>query len=275
MEDRDAYAPADRLQIAGLVPFSTVDWPGKIAATLFLQGCPWRCPYCHNSAILDPKAPGLVEWGEVRTLLERRKGLLDGVVFSGGEALMQAGSRDGYSPLEAALRETRALGFATGIHVAGAYPKRLQHLLDEGLLDWVGLDIKALPADYGFATGTTTPATGTPVSAMKAEQSLNIMAQHPEVDWEVRLTLWPALAGRGGEGIRASAEGVIDYAQRVALWAHERGAQEFALQRYRIPPTATNGPPKEESVGDAGVLWEEEAALAALRPIGFKAVSIR
>ena len=246
MEDRDAYAPADRLQIAGLVPFSTVDWPGKIAATLFLQGCPWRCPYCHNSAILDPKAPGLVEWGEVRTLLQRRKGLLDGVVFSGGEALMQAGSRDGYSPLEAALRETRDLGFATGIHVAGAYPKRLQHLLDEGLLDWVGLDIKALPADYGFATGTTTPATGTPVSAIKAEQSLNIMAQHPEVDWEVRLTL-----------------------------AHERGAQEFALQRYRIPPTATNGPPKEESVGDAGVLWEEEAALAALRPIGFKAVSIR
>ena len=87
---RDAreWTPDD-LQIAGLVPMSTVDWPGRFAASLFLQGCPWACPYCHNSAIIDPRIPGVVAWGALEDLLARRRGLLDGVVFSGGEATRQ------------------------------------------------------------------------------------------------------------------------------------------------------------------------------------------
>ena len=68
---------------------STVDWPGKFAASLFLQGCPWVCPYCHNSAIIDPRIPGVVAWSALEDLLARRRGLLDGVVFSGGEATRQ------------------------------------------------------------------------------------------------------------------------------------------------------------------------------------------
>ena len=84
MNARTSPLTAKDLQIAGLVPLSTVDWPGQLAATLFLQGCPWRCHYCHNRAILDPRTPGTVAWSEVRDLLERRRGLLDAVVFSGG-----------------------------------------------------------------------------------------------------------------------------------------------------------------------------------------------
>ena len=79
MADDDAGRPADSLVIAGLVPLSTVDWPGRLCATVFLQGCPWNCPYCHNHALIPTRVPGIVDWQEVRDLLSRRRGLLDGV----------------------------------------------------------------------------------------------------------------------------------------------------------------------------------------------------
>ena len=81
--------PADALVIAGLVPMSTVDWPDHLSATVFTQGCPWNCFYCHNQALIPTRTPGAVAWDEVRALLGRRRGLLDGVVFTGGEALRQ------------------------------------------------------------------------------------------------------------------------------------------------------------------------------------------
>src|SRR5699024_7544222 len=77
---RAGVAAAD-LQIAGLVPLSSIDWPGQLVATVFCQGCPWRCTYCHNTAILDPRTPGAVSWTQLEQLLARRHGLLDGVVF--------------------------------------------------------------------------------------------------------------------------------------------------------------------------------------------------
>ena len=135
---------ADSLAIAGLVPLSTVDWPGKLAAVVFLQGCPLACPYCQNEAILDPKVPGAVPWSQVEALLARRAGLLDGVVLTGGEALRQAGVAD-------AARRVREMGFGVGLHTAGAYPRALAKTLPHP--DWVGIDVKAMPDDYAAATG--------------------------------------------------------------------------------------------------------------------------
>ena len=135
---------ADSLAIAGLVPLSTVDWPGKLAAVVFLQGCPLACPYCQNEAILDPKVPGAVPWSQVEALLARRAGLLDGVVLTGGEALRQAGVAD-------AARRVREMGFGVGLHTAGAYPRALAKTLP--YTDWVGIDVKAMPDDYAAATG--------------------------------------------------------------------------------------------------------------------------
>ena len=135
---------ADSLAIAGLVPLSTVDWPGKLAAVVFLQGCPLACPYCQNEAILDPKVPGAVPWSQVEALLVRRAGLLDGVVLTGGEALRQAGVVD-------AARRVREMGFGVGLHTAGAYPRALAKILSH--TDWVGIDVKAMPDDYAAATG--------------------------------------------------------------------------------------------------------------------------
>ena len=131
------------LAVGGLVPFTTIDFPGRLAAVVFCQGCAWRCTYCHNPHLLR-RGEGAMAWEDVLEWLKSRRGLLDGVVFSGGEPLLQRG-------LAAALTEVRALGFATGLHTAGAYPKRLAAVLP--LLDWVGFDVKAPFAEYAPIVG--------------------------------------------------------------------------------------------------------------------------
>lgn len=139
-------ADESTLLVGGLTPFTTIDFPGRLAAVVFCQGCPWRCGYCHNPQLLAPHAatPDTRAWLEVTAWLETRRGLLDGVVFSGGEPLLQRG-------LAAALSETRALGFATALHTAGVYPHRLAAVLPS--LDWVGFDVKAPFGDYARITG--------------------------------------------------------------------------------------------------------------------------
>lgn len=178
---------ADSLAIAGLVPLSTVDWPGKLAAAVFLQGCPLACPYCQNEAILDPKVPGAVPWSQVEALLARRAGLLDGVVLTGGEALRQAGVVD-------AARRVREMGFGVGLHTAGAYPRALAKTLP--YTDWVGIDVKAMPDDYAAATGFGAGA--------KAWQSLDAVL---EASAE---RACPALAAEA-----ADADGMVERADRV------------------------------------------------------------
>lgn len=140
---------AGDLVIAGVEPFSACDWPGHLAAVVFLQGCPWKCTYCHNVSIIDPRAPGQVAWSAVRELLSARRGLLDAVVFSGGEPTRQGGLAD-------AMRQVRGMGFAVGLHTGGAYPRRLAEVLP--LVDWVGLDIKAPVGKYSAVTGVANSA---------------------------------------------------------------------------------------------------------------------
>lgn len=123
------------LVVGGLVPFSSVDFPDSLAAVVFCQGCPWRCSYCHNPHLIprcrDPAAPS---WAAVLHLLRHRRGLLDAVVFSGGEPTLQAGLLD-------AIEDVRELGYRVGLHTAGPYPERLDLVLP--YVDWVGFDVKA------------------------------------------------------------------------------------------------------------------------------------
>ncbi|MBT0768351.1 anaerobic ribonucleoside-triphosphate reductase activating protein [Kineosporia sp. J2-2] len=149
--DRDSDRDGAGLVIGGWSRLSTCDWPGRLVTTVFTQGCPWRCGYCHNRELLDARAPGSVRWRRVLEHLERRRGLLDGVVFSGGEPLLQPG-------LGAAMRQVRRLGFGVGLHTGGAFPRRLGHLVDAGLLDWVGFDIKSAPGAYDRITATANSA---------------------------------------------------------------------------------------------------------------------
>ena len=169
-----ASASAERLRIGGFVPLTTIDYPGELAAVIFLQGCPWRCRYCQNGALIDPSATPVIAWSKIREFLERRRGLLDAVVFSGGEPTLQ-------SALPAAMSEVRGLGFKVGLHTAGSAPKRLARLLP--VLDWVALDIKALPEDYPTITGI-------PRSGAAAWQSLSLVLASG-VPLEVRTTAMP------------------------------------------------------------------------------------
>lgn len=129
-----ALANADRLRVGGLQRWTSIDFPGRLAAVVFCQGCPWRCSYCQNPELLDAMGAPQLAWDEVMRFLRARQGLLDGVVFSGGEPTLQVA-------LPAAMREVRSLGFEVALHTSGMYPERLAEVLP--LVDWIGLDIKA------------------------------------------------------------------------------------------------------------------------------------
>jgi pyruvate formate lyase activating enzyme len=201
-----ATAPRE-LRVGGLTPLTTVDYPGELAAVVFCQGCPWRCRYCHNAHLLPPRVPGLIPWAEVRAFLEARRGLLDAVVFSGGEPTLQPA-------LGSAMAEVRAQGFKVGLHTSGAYPARLKSLLP--LLDWVGLDIKALPADYPAITGV-------PGSGERAWASLGLLLE-TGVALQVRTTPMP---GRDGPAELAP------LCERLAAL----GVLEHRIQRCRTEHT--------------------------------------
>jgi len=166
------------LRVGGVTPLTTIDYPGALAAVVFCQGCPWRGRYCHNPELLPPRGEAAIPWNEVTQFLETRRGLLDAVVFSGGEPTLQPA-------LEAAVDEVKELGFKVGLHTAGIYPQRLARLLP--LLDWVGLDVKALPEDYPALTG----AEGSGKSAWESARLLIDSG----VSHEMRITVHPALIG--------------------------------------------------------------------------------
>jgi pyruvate formate lyase activating enzyme len=169
------------LAVAGLQPFSSVDFPGRLAAVVFLQGCPWRCGYCHNPG-LQARGPGRgARWPALRDWLEQRVGRLDGVVFSGGEPTLDPA-------LPAAIDELRGLGYAVGLHTAGLAPRRLVALLPR--LEWVGLDIKAAPGDAALHDRIT----GRRGSQRAVRESLALL-QASGVDFECRSTLHPQWFG--------------------------------------------------------------------------------
>ena len=169
-------AHAVPLRIGGVVPFTATDFPGALAAIVFCQGCPWRCGYCHNPHLVPARGNGEHDFGGFLEWLAQRRGLLDAVVFSGGEPTAQAVLAD-------AVAAVRALGFAVGVHTGGAYPRRLAAVLDE--VDWVGIDIKAPVAEYASVTGVAG-------SGMAALASLDLVIA-AGVAHEVRTTVHPTL----------------------------------------------------------------------------------
>ena len=138
------------LNVGGFTPFTATDYPGRLAAVVFVQGCAWRCAYCHNPHLQPRPVRSALDWGDILVTLERRRGLLDAVVFSGGEPTTDPCLPD-------AMRAVRALGFEVGLHTACIYPERLRAVLP--LTDWVGFDIKAPFDDYASVTGV--PGSGT------------------------------------------------------------------------------------------------------------------
>jgi len=135
---------ASALRISGLQPLTTLDYPDHLACVVFCQGCAWHCRYCHNPDLTHRGTEPGVPWHDVTDLLERRQGLLQAVVFSGGEATLQPA-------LPAAMQAVRERGFKVGLHTAGIRPGSLSRVLP--YCDWVGMDVKALEEDCQLITG--------------------------------------------------------------------------------------------------------------------------
>ncbi len=133
-----------QIQIGGLVSFTTIDYPGKLAAVLFLCGCPFHCVYCSNEHLI-PVGEGEYDPDKIFDWLKARVGKLEGVVFSGGEALMQADATIEY------MKRVKDLGFAIGLHTNGFYPDLMKKI--ENIVDWVGLDFKTTRRNYKELVG--------------------------------------------------------------------------------------------------------------------------
>jgi pyruvate-formate lyase-activating enzyme len=146
------------LKAGGITPFTATDFPGQLAAVIFVQGCPWRCGYCHNPHLQTRTAESPIAWADVMALLRRRTGLVDAIVFS-------------------------ALGFKIGLHSGGTHPARLKQVLP--LVDWIGLDIKANFDDYDAITRVRN--SGAPALA-----SLHAVLESG-VSHECRSTIHPSL----------------------------------------------------------------------------------
>lgn len=134
------------MHIAGLQKMTLLDFPGKVACTVFLQGCNFRCPFCHNSDLLGKDGPEGMTDGELLKFLEKRRGLLDAVCITGGEPTLQP-------ELEKLIRAIKEMGYAVKLDTNGARPEVLKKLSREGLLDYVAMDIKNCPERYGETAG--------------------------------------------------------------------------------------------------------------------------
>ncbi len=194
------------LKVGGITPLTSIDYPGELAAVIFCQGCPWRCRYCQNGHLLPRSQADGVNWHEVLDFLARRRGLLDAVVFSGGEPTLQ-------KALPEAMEQVRQLGFKIGLHTAGCYPEKLKQVLH--LVDWVGMDIKGLPDQYPAITQI-------PGSGERAWESLEAI-QASGVDYEVRTTRMPG----------TSDTQLLNLSRVLS----ETGVQQYALQTCRTQDT--------------------------------------
>lgn len=201
---------AEPVNIGDVEKFSIVDFPNHIAAVVFLQGCPWRCPFCYNLSLQKLGAEPESDWTFAKLLafLHKRKGILDAVVFSGGEPLAQAG-------LEQAIDEVRELGYKIGLHTGGYRPDRLAQIVAK--TDWVGLDIKApLQAErYQKATG----GDGHVENIAKSLKILSSSGIH----FECRTTCDPRILN-------------LEDLYAIARTLQQAGVKEYYLQKYRPVP---------------------------------------
>lgn len=139
------------MKLCGLNKTTLLDYPGKVAATIFLDSCNFRCPFCHNrSLVLEPAAAPSISTEELLAFLQKRRGILEGVCVSGGEPTLHA-------DLPALLKQIRSLGYAIKLDTNGSRPEVIRSLHQQGLIDMVAMDIKAAPEHYPVVCGVPFP----------------------------------------------------------------------------------------------------------------------
>ena len=129
------------MDICGLQKTTLLDYPGKVACTVFLSGCNLRCPFCHNASLVERPTPPQMSEAEFFSFLRRRRGILDGVCVTGGEPTLR-------HDLPEFLAKIRDMGFLVKLDTNGTNPALLRRLMGEGLVDHLAMDIKGAPSRY-------------------------------------------------------------------------------------------------------------------------------
>lgn len=163
------------MKIHGLQKLTLLDYPGRTACTVFLGGCDLRCPFCHNSELLDGSLPAELDEAALLAFLRKRRGVLDGVAFTGGEPLLRP-------ELPELLRAVRGLGYAVKLDTNGMHPDALRGILDAGLADYIAMDVKNSPERYAETVGVAEPdldAVRESIALLRAERA----------DYEFRTTV--------------------------------------------------------------------------------------
>jgi len=189
------------MKIGGFQRFSLIDYPGKISAIIFTQGCNFRCPYCHNPELIDPKLfTSAIDEDLILSFLRKRVGKLDGVVITGGEPLLQ-------HDLIEFIKKIKEMGYLVKLDTNGSYPEKLERLLD--LIDYIAMDIKAPLEKYRNVVRTD-------VCTEKIMESITIIL-NGDIDYEFRTTVVKALL---------TEDDLICIAKLI------RGAKRYVLQKF-------------------------------------------
>ncbi len=163
------------MKIYGLQKMTLLDFPGHVACTVFLGGCDFRCPYCHNFELADGTAKPVMEEEEFLSFLKKRQGLLDGVAITGGEPCL-------YKDLPELVKKIRELGFMVKLDTNGYHPQLLKQILDEKLIDYAAMDIKNSPEKYAVTCGVES------VDMDTIRTSINLLMESG-IDYEFRTTV--------------------------------------------------------------------------------------
>ncbi len=194
--------------IHGLQKMTLLDYPGYVACTVFLNGCDFRCPYCHNFELVDGTAKALMSDEDFFAFLGKRKGLLDGVCISGGEPLL-------HKNIEDFIKKIREMGYKVKLDTNGYHPGMLKNLIDNGLLDYIAMDIKNSFAKYPVTTGN--PDIDTSI----IKKSISII-MNSDVDYEFRTTV---------------VGGLHEPDDLEQIGAAIRGARAYYLQQFTMRDT--------------------------------------
>ncbi len=192
------------MHIGGFQRFSLIDFPGRVSGIIFVAGCNFRCPYCHNPELVNPALfPPPIEKEEIVSFFKNRIGKLDGVVITGGEPTLA-------SDLISFIRKFKEMHYLVKLDTNGSHPDILDILLSEGLIDYVAMDIKAPFEKYEEITKVK-------IDTEKIQKSINLIMSR-NVEYEFRTTYFTPLL---------SEEDIVKISILI------KGAKRYAIQRFR------------------------------------------
>ncbi|MBR5345662.1 MAG: anaerobic ribonucleoside-triphosphate reductase activating protein [Clostridia bacterium] len=219
------------MKLHGLQKMTLLDWPGHVACTVFLGGCDFRCPFCHNFELVDGTAPAVMDDTEFFAFLEKRKGLLDGVAITGGEPCLHKDLLD-------FMRRIREMGFGVKLDTNGYHPALLRSLLEEGLADYVAMDIKNSPEKYAETIGLES------LDLSPVRESVRLL-MGSAADYEFRTTVVDELHGE-------------DDFRAIGAWI--KGAKRYFLQAFTdrdtVPFAGFHAPSREAMHTYANIMRE-------------------